>query len=160
MPAMPRRFRLRARWAYPQVRCVGGPRGARTHNPRIKRPHDRGHCGPYQRLCPHRVPHQPHQQTMVNGISCHEPCHAAPDRRGSSLLDAAPGASRTAHESGQRFRNGDGLGLGLAAVSSDHGDLLALLLAPEPWKSMNPSPSVPAGSTTIWCPIHHGREGS
>jgi hypothetical protein len=53
-----------------------GTRGARTHNPRIKRVQDYGHCGLYRRLCPHRVPHQPHQQTTVDVISCHEPCHA------------------------------------------------------------------------------------
>ena len=28
-----------------------------------------------------------------------------------------------------------------------------VLLDPEPWKSMNPSTSVPSDSTTIWCPM-------
>jgi hypothetical protein len=59
--------------ANPQV-SRGGPRGARTHNPRIKRTQDHDHCGLYLRLCPHRIPHQPHQQTVVDVISCHEPC--------------------------------------------------------------------------------------
>jgi hypothetical protein len=108
--------------------------------------------------CPRCMPHQPHQSTTVDVISCHEPCHAASDRCGSSLLVAAPAGSRIAHEFGQRFRDGDGLGPGLAVVRSDqNGDLSwPIVLAPEPWKSMNPSPSVPSDSATIWCPIHDG----
>jgi hypothetical protein len=75
-------------------RC-GGPRGARTHNPRIKRPQDHGNCGLYLRLRSHCVPHQPHQPTTVDVISCHEPCHAASDRCGWSLLDGfAPAGER------------------------------------------------------------------
>jgi hypothetical protein len=76
-------------------KIAGGPRGARTHNPRIKRPQDHDHYGLYLRPCPHRVPHQPHQPTTVDAISCHEPCHAASDRCGSSLLDGfAPAGQR------------------------------------------------------------------
>ena len=44
--------------------------------PRLKKVQDYDHCGPYLRLCPHIVPHQPHQQATVDVISCHEPCHA------------------------------------------------------------------------------------
>jgi hypothetical protein len=71
------------------------PGGGRTHTGRILRPQDHGYCGLYQRLCPHGVPHQPHQSTMVDVISCHEPCHAAADRCGSALLAGfAPAGKR------------------------------------------------------------------
>jgi len=36
------------------------PGGIRTHTKRILRTQHRGHYGPYLRLCPHSVPHQPH----------------------------------------------------------------------------------------------------
>jgi hypothetical protein len=97
-------------------RSVEWARGARTHNPRIKRPQHYDDCGLYQRLCPHRGPHQPHQPTMVDVISCHEPCHAASDRRGSSLLDGfAPAGERGSIERGassteSACRRGKGLG--------------------------------------------------
>ena len=67
------------------------PGGGRTHTGRILRPQHRGHCGLYQRLCSLCRPHQPHQRTMVDVISCHEPCHAAARRPG---LMRSLGASR------------------------------------------------------------------
>ena len=63
------------------------PGATRTHTARILRVQHGEDCGLYLRLCPHRGPHQPHQQAKVHVISCHEPCHAATDRRGSSLPD-------------------------------------------------------------------------
>jgi hypothetical protein len=69
-------------------------------------------------------PAPPH--ATVDVISCHEPCHAAPDRWVRTCWTLHPAASWIAHESGQRFRDRDG-SPGLAAVSSDqNGDLLAL----------------------------------
>jgi hypothetical protein len=62
---------------------VGGPRGARTHNPRIKRTQHSGDCGLYLRLCQRCVPHQPHHRALIDVISCHEPCHADTWPRGS-----------------------------------------------------------------------------
>ena len=56
------------------------PGGGRTHTGRILRTQHGDYCGLYLRLFPHRGPHQPHQWTMVDVISCHEPCHAATDR--------------------------------------------------------------------------------
>jgi hypothetical protein len=67
---------LRARITEAEIPARGGPRGARTHNQRIKRVQDCDHCGLYLRLCHHRVPHRPNRTTMVDVISCHEPCHA------------------------------------------------------------------------------------
>jgi hypothetical protein len=58
------------------------PGGIRTHTKRILRTRHSDHCGLYQRLCHHRIPHQPHQQATVDVISCHEPCHASRDHGG------------------------------------------------------------------------------
>jgi hypothetical protein len=71
------------------------PGGIRTHTKRILRTLDRVYCGLYLRLRHHRIPHQPHQPTTVDFISCHEPCHAASDKCGSLLQDGfAPAGER------------------------------------------------------------------
>jgi hypothetical protein len=55
---------------------IGGPRGTRTHNPRIKRPQLPAAYAPtrlnQQHERPHRTPHPP----PVDAVSRHEPCHA------------------------------------------------------------------------------------
>jgi hypothetical protein len=59
----------------------GGPRGARTHNPRIKRTQDRGHCCPYLRLsltaCPTSRTSRPWSTAF------HATNHATPLRTGA-----------------------------------------------------------------------------
>jgi Zinc carboxypeptidase len=48
---------------------------------------------PYLRLCPRCVTHQPHQPTIVDVISCHEPCHASRDH-GGMRRGRRPGGER------------------------------------------------------------------
>jgi hypothetical protein len=59
----------------------GWARGARTHNPRIKRTQDRGNCGLSLRLCPHCRPTSPTNRPQLT--SFHATNHATPLRTGA-----------------------------------------------------------------------------
>ena len=54
---------------------IGGPRGTRTHNQRIKRIPVPGDHSLYQQLRPHRPALRPHHRSRLDTVSHHDPHH-------------------------------------------------------------------------------------
>jgi hypothetical protein len=76
-------------------RAYGGPRGSRTHNPRIKRPQLPAAYGSTGLQQPHECPHRAPDSPWVAASSRHETCHAAAETRRGEGESARSGPRRT-----------------------------------------------------------------